>query len=505
MKLIILLSVLTGTLAVKFNNYFENGMVMQRDVENKVWGYGTLASDEVSVECILKNGKKSFQTLHAKQVDNEVWEFIVPDQTAFTKCNIEVLSEGLRLENVLFGDVWICSGQSNMEQAMSNIDNAEEEIANSAKYGGSIRYSIVKNQVLLEQNDNYDPEIDIVWSTADDSKSLQYMSAICFLYARNVFDVVGVPMGLVSSDWGGTQVEAWSNTQSLESCNVPAHEAPDNPSWTNSALWQGMINPLKRVSITGFLWYQGEANGQYNRDLYNCSFPAMIDSWRREFSQNSETSALAPFGFVQLSTWRPDVLDSGFPVIRWHQTGDIGYVPNDQMTNVFMSSPLDTFDPADGYPGGIHPRYKQIAAERLSIAGLNVVYGLDYPTRGPFPVQIENTPQGWMINYDQDFELREVEISGFYYCAEDPDKCDEGSTVEKWVETKPALQISPRSLLLNLSNFGPIEDLKGSLAYLWRETPVKKLLGLPIYAVDEFQLPSPPWKFKLSPPTRVPK
>jgi sialate O-acetylesterase len=68
----------------------------------------------------------------------------------------------------------------------------------------------------------------------------------------------------------------------------------------NSYLWNAMINPLKRIQLKGFLWYQGESNGGYNRDLYQCSFPTMIDSWREEFTAHAGVPPLAPFGFVQV-------------------------------------------------------------------------------------------------------------------------------------------------------------------------------------------------------------
>ena len=87
--------------------------------------------------------------------------------------------------------------------------------------------------------------------------------------------------------------------------------------------------------------------GGYNRDLYNCTFPTKIEFWRQEFSTNSATSGNATFGFVQLASFRPDSLDAGFPVVCWHQTADQGYVPHIFMNNVFMASPLDTYDPKE--------------------------------------------------------------------------------------------------------------------------------------------------------------
>ena len=85
------------------------------------------------------------------------------------------------------------------------------------------------------------------------------------------------------------------------------------------------------MSIKGALWYQGEANVRYNRDKYQCSFPAMISEWRKLWSTFTPTSNMFPFGFMQLSTNQAEDHWPGFPTVRWHQTADFGYVPNDLM------------------------------------------------------------------------------------------------------------------------------------------------------------------------------
>ena len=114
----------------------------------------------------------------------------------------------------------------------------------------------------------------------------------------------------------------------------------------------------------------------------------------------------APFGFVQLAANRPDFESLNTPKIRWHQTSDMGVVPNDHLENVFMAVALDTYD-ADAPTGTVHPRYKKIVAERLSLAGLNVAYGISkYPTNGPYIQSINLTPlmqnEGLVtITYDQ--------------------------------------------------------------------------------------------------------
>ena len=92
------------------------------------------------------------------------------------------------------------------------------------------------------------------------------------------------------------------------------------------ALQAGWIDYYKKN-----IFFTGESNSDWNQALYGCTFPEMINEWRRKWSENSPTNSKFPFGFVQLAAWRENFVGTGFPVIRWHQTADIGYVPNEVM------------------------------------------------------------------------------------------------------------------------------------------------------------------------------
>ena len=160
---------------------------------------------------------------------------------------------------------------------------------------------------------------------------------------------------------------------------------PNNPQNSNSYLWNAMIHPLTKMTVKGFLWYQGESNEHWNMDKYSCTFPALINSWRTEFSRMSNTSPDAPFGFVMLSTIKYGSAGTTYPRLRLHQTADHGFVPNDEMLNTFMATAVDTYD--EEYH--VHPRYKKIVGERLAYSGLAVAYGMDsFPINGPISHEV---------------------------------------------------------------------------------------------------------------------
>jgi len=488
---------------LRFHSIFQDRMVLQREPASPiVWGFDELLpGTEARLYCQEKGRLLAPVVLTPKAVqEGSTWQVTIPPQAAGSVCDLEVAGgpDVIKLTQVVFGDVWLCSGQSNMEQNMGNIINSTEEIEASAKYT-DIRFTVVKNTASADVDDDMDISLQVGWADPSDANSLKSMSAVCFLFARNIYDNIGVPLGLIDSDWGGTPVEAWMNPEALEACNTPPLCNEDHPQNCDSRLYNAMINPLKRFALKGFLWYQGEANaGNRNRDLYNCTFPSMISSWQSEFSIHSGVSEALPFGFVQLSTIKHGDMSVGFPIIRWHQTADYGYVPNNSpgMEHVFMAVALDTYDSKGGYPGGIHPRYKQIVGERLAIAGMNVAYGDEsFPTNGPFPVD-GSLDEGWYtLIYDQDLTYDDSEITGFYYCCTAYEECDFRQNHFEEVGKELVKVKGSNMIAVNLESL-MCEDLrKPALAYLWRQTPVEGYLAAPIYADDAFRLPANPWKF----------
>ena len=167
-----------------------------------------------------------------------------------------------------------------------------------------------------------------------------------------------------------------------------------------------------------------------------------------------------------------------------------------------MAVAMDTYDDGSNKEG-IHPRYKQIIGERLSISGGNVAYNLtSQPTNGPFPASITvNNNNLAQINYDQQFSYNNAETSGFYICCSALDDCTtaDGESIRHWEELPPkSVTVNNKNVKVDLTfaTRCPASDIK-NLGYIWAEDPVKEYLGLPIYAIDEYKLPAAPWYYGL--------
>ena len=158
------------------------------------------------------------------------WEAILPVQESGTACNLTLPLDGGKLQDVLFGDVWFCSGQSNMEQKMADIKDADLEMASSME-DTEVRFvDLARRQnVLAEMSEVEEVELVMPWSSVKDADAFASMSAICFLTGRYWHRHLGIPIGLVSATWGGTEIEAWMSRCSQSSrfftnrLHIPKH------------------------------------------------------------------------------------------------------------------------------------------------------------------------------------------------------------------------------------------------------------------------------------------
>jgi len=504
-------------------------MVLQRAPQRaSIWGYAPDNDIGGTVSITVYSILIPRMTVTTSVQPGGVWQALLPalNFTTTTPCIIETTLSNyapLVLSDVLFGDVWVCSGQSNMKFSVSAIFNASQIAAEVPMYAPFIRiFSVgqVESKTPLPDIQS----IEIGWSRPTPG-SIRPFSAVCWLYGRNIFIKRGVPMGLVESAWGGTNIEAWSSPDCLRACRLdpskttdinnnvppqrltlelvnsavgerPSYQLVPDPSANtgNSLLWNAMINPLLNMTIFGVIWNQGEANTNYNRDLYNCTFPSMITDWRQKWFLGSmeQTDLTFPFGFIQIGPTDGKPVIAGYADVRWHSTVDTGFAPNRFLNKVFMGVSFDLTD------RDVHFRDKTTAAWRLSLSGLAVAYNyVDVKYQGPWVTQVTAGAKHLKLTYDHDKSIIALRNTiGFEVCCNSSGCEMSGSD---WVAAPIIAESSTNTTVtLDIEQCTSLKLLSG-LRYGWCETPFPYLKAA-VYSVEN-DLPAPPFIFSFSPPS----
>lgn len=388
---------------VRLPGLFTDHMVLQRGVPVPVWGWAD-PGERVSV---------SFGAARASVVagPDGKWLAKLPVLTASAEPRELVVAgrNTLKVADVLVGDVWLGSGQSNMEMAMRDVENANDEIASAGM--PKIRLFHVPR---LEKHQVAD-DVPAKWSVCA-PETVRDFSAVLYLFGREIHGRTQVPLGLVHSSVGGTRIELWTAPQGLslvpefadklkgiadvetfyreqmlpkslpqleawiartkkalaDGTRVPVSpEWPEHPRLEFGGLYVGMIHPLVPFALRGFVWYQGEWNGGEN-DIYVKRMEALIGGWRKVWGRDD-----LPFYYVQLA--RMPTKDQS----PW--LGD-GLAPTREAQRRSLAIPQTGMATIIDLPGdsGWHPRNKQDVAKRLSLWALRNEYGnKDLVVSGP--------------------------------------------------------------------------------------------------------------------------
>jgi len=273
---------------------------------------------------------------------------------------IESPTSKTELHNVLVGEVWIASGQSNMEMAVQNTADGPKHVANSAN--PQIRlYTVPRHGAKT-------PQADVVgrWEECG-PKSVGGFSAVAYFFGQALEQQLHVPVGLINTNVGGTTAERWMSKESLDA--VPQLKAMPKGQGAND-LYNAMIHPLIPYGIRGAIWYQGESNAGVAWH-YRTLFPAMIKDWREEWKEGD-----FPFLFVQLAPFMPinhEPMDSQWAELRDAQLHTMLTVPNTGMAVI-----TDVGDEKD-----IHPKRKQPVGQRLALAARALGLGEKIEYSGP--------------------------------------------------------------------------------------------------------------------------
>ena len=350
---------------VSLGSLFQNNMVLQRQQPIAVFGK---ALSEKKVEVIFKG-----KTYSAK-VKNGSWKVFLDEAEAGGPFKLVVKGKNeIILTNILVGEVWLCSGQSNMEMAVKG--NAGQPIngSNLAILNGEndqLRFFKVEKNAAAEPQESCEGN----WQQANPS-TVKNFSATAYFYGKMLQETLGVPIGLINSSWGGTPAEAWTPKEVLETeLSEFTHWKTDEliPQKLPSKLYNGMVHPLESYTIKGVIWYQGEANKTYH-ESYTKLFSSMIKSWRTNWYQGD-----FPFYFVQIAPFAWGKVNQAF--LREKQLKTMLSV-----TNTGMAVTLDI-----GEEFCIHPAEKQKVGERLALWALAKDYGFtDIEYCGPIYKSIE--------------------------------------------------------------------------------------------------------------------
>ena len=336
-----------------------NGMVLQRDLPVPVWGWAD-AGEKVSVTF-------AGQTKTAKAGDDGKWMVKLDPLKANRKAaSLTVTGNNkISLDNVLVGEVWICSGQSNMEWALRSSMNAKEEVA--AADHPQIRLFNVPGHTTSPLPKEKGAGS---WQVCN-PKSATGFSAVGYFFGRRLQKDLDVPVGLVGSNWGGTRIEPWTTLAGFESVPELSKIADQVKNYkadtkvgggSPSAIYNSMVHPLAPFAMRGGIWYQGESNGGEGVTYYHKKH-ALVNGWREVF-QNKDLA----FYWVQLANFQKENENpaggDGWAKIREAQTQALD-IPGTGMAVI-----TDI-----GAANDIHPRNKQDVGWRLAQWALHQTYG----------------------------------------------------------------------------------------------------------------------------------
>lgn len=359
----------------------QSNMVVQQNKAFKVWGH-MQAGKTVSVKA---DWLSNAVVVVADKSNNYMAIIDVPaiQKGDFTKHQLTVASQDQQivLSNLLIGDVWFCSGQSNMAFAVRELADPEKVMA-AANYP-NIRLLGVKFNFRTEPIEN----ITGSWAECS-AASVKDFSAIGYFYAVELQKQLNIPIGVIYSGVGGSVTQAYVAQDILEKDPV-LNEAYLQPfykkdsyikntlnkfDWGTTSypylIYNAMIYPFFNLSVKGFLWYQGESNRE-QRDKYLRLNYSLIESWRKNFGQGN-----LPFYYVQVAPYSYDKMDATL--------NDYAFFREEQekisrLSNTAMAVTMDIGDPKN-----IHPKNKQPVADRLARIAFNRSYNmLDIAYQGP--------------------------------------------------------------------------------------------------------------------------
>ncbi len=345
--------------AIKLPALIGNNMVLQQNAAINVWGWAD-AGEKVSVKASWLSEATSVTTT----IDGK-WKTIINTPAAGGPYTMTISGRdySINIENILIGEVWVCSGQSNMDFTLRGITGwgyYKPEVCNEVirgDYAGVRLFTVQKDTSGVERDDCKGN-----WLKAD-TTTVNDFSATAWFYGSSLSKKLGIPIGLIYTAWGGTAAEVWTPVASLEvepDLQYFIHHYSGFMWWPGTAgvLYNAMIHPLLNYTIKGAIWYQGESN-RLDSKLYPALMNTMITSWRKGWGIGD-----FPFYYVQIAPYT--YMEHYVGALTREAQLKCLSIPNTGMV-VTMDITDDTAD--------IHPKNKLDVGKRLALWALTKTYG----------------------------------------------------------------------------------------------------------------------------------
>jgi len=336
---------------------FNDNMVLQQNFEAPVWGWA-----EPGTELTISG---SWSRMPSKTIiADEDGQWMVKLKTTNAGGPFQLYINDIIIKNVMLGEVWICSGQSNMQMALDACEDSETEII-KADYPDIRFFYVARDHADEPSSDCYGKWV------ACNPESTKSFSAVAYYFGKDIYENLNVPIGLIHTSWGGSSAQAWVNYNVLQSTPegqyyIQKYEEKSDEAapgiiprdqQSPSGLYNAMLHPLIPFGIKGAIWYQGEANTN-EHSMYKNLMTTMVSNWRHEWSEGE-----FPFYFVQLAPFKYSQEIIG-AALRDAQRKSL------EIPNTGMAITMDI-----GNPDDIHPVKKKEVGQRLALWALSKTYG----------------------------------------------------------------------------------------------------------------------------------
>ncbi len=460
--------------SITLPSYYASGMVLQQKSVFQLKGKST-PNANMMFSASWDNVKVY---TNADSEGNFSFKVTVPEASTKTyalhiyelqkKGNRDVVKASRNITQVYAGEVWFCSGQSNMQMPVQGswglMNNYQEEIKNA-------NYPMIKLLSVAASGKNNHPADDTdLWSNwvACSPSTIPDFSALAYCFGRELYKNLNIPIGLIQCAYGGSNAEAWVSLETartipalktqLDKCaqydfhrdSVSKYLDMKNEFQVPTLLYNTMVHPMINFPIRGVIWYQGEANA-WGSSYYTALMDSLISSWRKDWGYKF------PFYTVQLAAWQTPAEfqeKSNWAALRWDQ-----WKTSQQMDSTGMATAVDVGNATD-----IHPKNKQEVGRRLALIALKNTYGFDVVADAPKPVSYRFEYKKAYITFDKKIHVRNDSVPVGFRFKDRSYKRFYAATAkvvgEKTIEISVSQPLRPSAIYYNWADY-PIGNIYG--------------------------------------------